>query len=168
MRVPADAHLNDRALSALDEMADWSEWVPFGEALASAPLVPGVYMAREGTTGPIVYVGMAGERAGRTGTGTPKGLRGRLGVYVSGKGLASGLGEAVMDRALADPGWLRERLAEAEAGEPLRAKAWGRAAFVRAQLHLRWTTTPDKARAAALERRVLAALADADLWNRRR
>lgn len=96
-------------------MADWSEWVPFGEALASAPLVPGVDMAREGTTGPIVYVGMAGERAGRTGTGTPKGLRGRLGVYVSGKGLASGLGEAVMDRALADPGWLRERLAEAEA-----------------------------------------------------
>ena len=73
-----------------------------------------------------------------------------------------------MDRALADPGWLRERLAEVEAGEPLRAKAWGRAAFARAQLHLRWTTTPDKASAAALERLVLAALDDADLWNRRR
>jgi hypothetical protein len=142
--------------------------VPFGEALASAPLVPGVYMAREGTTGPIVYVGMAGERAGRTGAGAPKGLRGRLGVYVSGKGLASGLGEAVMDRALADPVWLRVRLAEAEAGEPLRAKAWGRAAFERAQLHLRWTTTADRASAVVLERDVLAVLRDADLWNRRR
>ncbi len=73
-----------------------------------------------------------------------------------------------MDRALADPVWLSERLAEAEAGNPLRAKAWGRAAFERAQLHLRWTTTPDKASAAILEREVLAALRDADLWNRRR
>lgn len=90
-----------------------------------APLVPGVYMAREGTAGPIVYVGMAGERAGRTGTGTPKGLRGRLGVYASGKGLASGLGEAVMDRALADPGWLRERLTEVESGEPLPGQGVG-------------------------------------------
>lgn len=73
-----------------------------------------------------------------------------------------------MDRALADPVWLRERLAEAEAGQPLRAKAWGRAAFERAQLHLRWTTTPDKASAVVLERNVLAALSDADVWNRRR
>ena len=159
---------NDRVLNILDELATWSEWVPFGEALASAPLVPGVYVAREGTGGAIVYVGMAGERAGRTGTSTPRGLRGRLGVYVTGKGLASGLGEAVMDRALADPVWLRDRLAEAESGEPLRAKAWGRAAFDRAQLHVRWTTTPDKRSAVALERQVLAALRDTDLWNRRR
>jgi hypothetical protein len=59
---------------------------------------PGVYMARE-PGGSIVYVGRAAERAGG---GKPKGLRGRLSVYVSGKGLASGLGEAVLDRALAD------------------------------------------------------------------
>jgi hypothetical protein len=166
--VQPDPFPTDPVLSALDELATWSEWVPFGEALAAAPLVPGVYIAREGPTGPVVYVGMAGERAGRTGTGTPKGLRGRLSVYLSGKGLASGLGEAVMDRALADPVWLRQRLSEAEAGEPLRAKAWGRAAFERAQLHVRWTTTPDKASAAILEGQVLAALCDADLWNRRR
>jgi hypothetical protein len=38
---------------------------------------------------------MAGERRGQ-------GIRGRLNVYGSGKALASGLGEAVMDRALAD------------------------------------------------------------------
>jgi hypothetical protein len=57
-------------------------------------------------------------------------------------------------------------LVEAESGEPLRAKAWGRAAFERAQLHVRWTTTPDRASAVALEHRVIAALGDTDLWNR--
>lgn len=74
----------------------WSRWIPISEAVQSAPTVPGVYMARLGPAGSVVYVGMAGERRG-------KGLRGRLGAYVRGKGLVSGLGEAVMDRALADP-----------------------------------------------------------------
>ena len=58
-----------------------------------------MYLAREGLDGPIVYVGMAGERRG-------KGIRGRLNVYGSGKALVSGLGEAVMDRALADVDWV--------------------------------------------------------------
>src|SRR5215213_7907958 len=48
----------------------------------------------EGLYGPIVYVGMAGERRGQ-------GIRGRLNVYGRGKALVSSLGEAVMDRALA-------------------------------------------------------------------
>lgn len=48
-----------------------------------------------------------------------------------------------MDRALADAIWLRERLAEVEAGEPLRAKAWGQKALERSQLELRWATTAD-------------------------
>jgi hypothetical protein len=149
----------------IEEMADWSPWVPFEKALATAPLVPGVYMAREGTEGPVVYVGMAGERAGG---GRPKGLRGRLSVYLSGKGMVSGLGEAVMDRALADAAWLGERLAEVERGEPKRAKEWGQAALVRAKLQVRWTTTTDKASAAALEQRVLRTLHDTGLWNRGR
>ena len=68
---------------------------------------------------------MAGERRGQ-------GIRGRLNVYGSGKALVSGLGEAVMDRALADVHWLTERLADVEQGRPLRAKAWGQAAFARA------------------------------------
>lgn len=153
------------ALAEVDAMADWSLWVPFGEALATAPLVPGVYMAREGTDGPVVYVGMAGERAGG---GRPKGLRGRLSVYVSGKGVVSGLGEAAMDRALADVEWLRERLAEVEGGEPKRAKEWGQAAMARAKLQVRWTTTADKASADALEQRILRALRDTGLWNRGR
>src|SRR4051812_15685578 len=100
--------MTDDALARIEELADWSPWVAFGDALDLAPRLPGVYLAREGTVGPIVYVGMAGERAG---SGKPQGIRGRLRVYASGKALTSGLGEAVADRAFADPAWVRERLA---------------------------------------------------------
>ena len=149
----------------IEQMAEWSVWVPFEIAAATAPFLPGVYMARQGPDGPIVYVGMAGERASG---GKPKGLRGRLSVYATGKGAVSGLGEATMDRALADAEWLRERLAEVLAGTPMRATEWARAAVARASLHVRWATTADKASASVLEKRLLRVLADADLWNRGR
>ena len=141
---------------------EWSDWIPFSEALAIAPRVPGVYMAREGEAGDVVYIGMAGERSGG---GKPQGIRGRLAIYASGKGLASGLGEAVFDRALADAAWLRERLAELETTGPRRAKHWGIEAFARADLHIRWTTTNDRTSAAALEDR-LVRQAGSTLWNR--
>ena len=146
---------------AIEELAEWSAWVPLAVAREVAPTVPGVYLARRGQDGPIVYVGMAGERRGR-------GIRGRLNVYSSGKGLVSGLGEAAMDRALADPTWLRERLHEVEQGHPMRAKAWGQAALTRADLHIRWTATGDRSSALALEQAVLRTLADVQLWNRAR
>ena len=152
-------------LAAVEALAGWSPWVPFAEALWKAPRLPGVYLAREGRGGPIVYVGMAGERAGTSGR-SPKGLRGRLGVYASGKALTSGLGEAVADRAFADAAWLQERLAEAERGEPRRAKEWGKAAFERADLHVRWAVTADKAAALDLEARCGRLLAHLGLWNR--
>src|SRR5438067_11525065 len=101
-------------------------------------------MAREGVDGPIVYVGMAG---GRAGSGKPQGFRGRLRVYASGKPLTSGLGEAVADRAFADSDWLRERLTEVDTGQPMRAVMWVRATFARANLHVRWTVTADRAAA---------------------
>lgn len=141
---------------------EWSEWIPFAEALATAPRMPGVYMAREGETGAVVYIGMAGERSGG---GKPQGIRGRPSIYVSGKGLASGLGEAVFDRALADPEWVRARLLELETTGPRRAKHWGIEAFTRADLHIRWTTTADKATAAALEDQ-LVRQAGGTLWNK--
>lgn len=144
---------------SLDSLAQWSEWVPISEALAVAPRSAGVYLARQGQAGPIVYVGMAGERNG-------KGIRGRLGVYLSGKALASGLGEAVFDRALADPQWLRDQLDRIDSGQTLRARQWGKAAFDRADLHIRWTTTVDRESALALERRCMEALLDHGLWNR--
>lgn len=118
-------------------------------------------MAREGVDGAVVYVGMAGERRGR-------GVRGRLSVYSRGKAVVSGLGEAAMDRALADPAWLKARLADVEAGRPERAAAWGRLALERADLHLRWTVASDRAEALALESAVLIELSSTDLWNRRR
>lgn len=153
--------LTDHAVRLLDTLAVWSAWVPFAEALAVAPKLPGVYMAREAATGTIAYVGMAGERRGN-------GLRGRLAVYSSGRALASGLGEAVFDRALADGDWLRQRLAAADAGTPARAKQWGRLAIERAHLEVRWATVVDRASAEALERSCLDALASTSLWNRLR
>lgn len=132
------------------------------EAITTAPVTPGVYMAREGPSGPVVYVGMAGERRGR-------GVRGRLTVYARGKGMVSGLGEATMDRALADPEWLRLRLDELESEHGARrATDWARLALERASLHIRWAPAPDRPAAVALERAVLTALGQPDLWNRAR
>lgn len=150
-----------RIVAAVGDVV-WSEWMPFAEAIVAAPRLPGVYQAREGSAGEVIYIGMAGER---TGGGTPQGIRGRLRVYASGKGLATGLGEAVFDRALADPIWVRTRLDELNTSGPRRAKQWGIAAFARADLHVRWTVTGDRATAAALEDRLVAE-AGATLWNR--
>ena len=159
--APGIAVTQSDAVARLDQLASWSPWVPFGEALLTAPRVPGVYVAAEGAGAVVLYVGMAGERRGN-------GIRGRLPVYASGRALATGLGEAVTDRALADADWLAARLADVQAGAPVCAKEWGRLAFAPADLHVRWTTTTTRADADALERKCLAALADGPLWNRRR
>ncbi|MFE5300659.1 hypothetical protein [Streptomyces sp. NPDC056632] len=139
-------------------MADWSDWVPLGGS--EAPRLPGVYLARRGPAGPVVYVGMAGERSGQ-------GLRGRLRRYTSGKALAPGLGEAVFDRALADAGWLRERLLEVETGQHMRATDWGKAALAWAEPHVCWAVTQNGNAAVVLEKKVLA-LETIDWWNRDR
>jgi hypothetical protein len=109
----------------------------------------------------VVYVGMAAERRGQ-------GIRGRLTVYRRGRAAVSGLGEAAMDRALADPDWVRARLEQVEAGARWRTRDWATAALERAELDLRWATTATGDAARRLERTVLAALADLDLWNRAR
>ena len=103
-------------MNGWEEIARWSPWVSFVDAVAHAPLSPDVYVARVDATGPVLYVGMAGARHGR-------GLRGRLRVYASGKAAVSGLGEAALNRALADPAWLQDRLAELEAGQPRTASS---------------------------------------------
>lgn len=144
----------------LDEQVEWSPWRPLLEAAPDAPREPGVYMARQGPDGPVVYVGMAGERRGQ-------GVRGRLRIYTSGKGLVSGLGEAAFDRAVADPNFVRERLRTMEDSGPERGKLWGRAALLRADLWVRWATASDPAAAAALELRTIRSLHGVPLWNRR-
>jgi hypothetical protein len=145
----------------IGDLAMWSAWLPFGEAATKAPRLPGVYLARQGMTGGLVYVGMAGERRGQ-------GVRGRLTVYRRGKGAVSGLGEAALDRALADTEFVQRRLNELRAGESQRASAWAQKALAWADLHIRWAVTIDRPAAAALERAVLDALHAAPLWNRAR
>lgn len=137
---------------------DWSDWRPFFEAVETAPRLPGVYMVRRAGAPDVVYIGSAGERRG-------DGLRGRLKVYASGKAAVSGLGEAVLDRALADPEFLRECLERAEAGKPMRAKELSQLAMEWAGLEVRWTTAASKAGAEVLEHQLIAATQG--LWNRR-
>jgi len=60
----------------------------------------------------------------------------------------------VFDRAVADPEWLRARLAEAESGKARRALVWGQEAFARADLHICWSVTKDETTALALEAQV--------------
>lgn len=153
-----EGHAPEAALAGL---ADWSPWLPLAAALPAAPRLPGVYLARERSDGPLVYVGMAGERRGQ-------GLRGRLTVYSRGKAAVSGLGEAAMDRALADPEWVADRLAELRAGRARRTSDWARAALGRVDLHVCWATSGSRTEAEALERAALAALAEHELWNRLR
>ena len=83
---------------------------------------------REPLNGVIRYVGMAGERAG---SGRQQGLFGRLSVYRTGKGAVSGFGEAALDRALADPGWVEQQLQDLRQNGPKRAKVWAREAVER-------------------------------------
>jgi hypothetical protein len=138
----------------------WSPWLPFEEAARAAPLEPGVYVARERLTRQIVYLGMAGERRGR-------GVRSRLCVYLTGKAAVSGLGEAVLDRALADQTWLSQMIERTRVEGPLRTKQWAQAALTRADLELRWFVTRDKASALVVEQRLIA-VSESELWNRRR
>lgn len=142
-----------------DALAVWSDWLPFDEAVDHAPRSPGVYMARNDDQ--VVYVGMAAERRGQ-------GIKGRLTVYRRGRAAVSGLGEAAMDRALRDAEWLRDRLQQVERGTSWRTRDWATAAVARAALQVRWTTTPTGEEARRLERSVLTALVDVELWNRTR
>jgi hypothetical protein len=51
-----------KAFATVDGLGPWSRWTPIDKAREVAPRLPGVYMARTGRRGPVIYVGMAGER----------------------------------------------------------------------------------------------------------
>jgi len=154
-----DVHSAESAatMAELARLATWSLWVPFADAVDTAPRTPGVYLARR-RNGPLVYVGMAGERRGM-------GIRGRLRVYSTGKAAVSGLGEAAFNRALADPEFVRARLAELAAGRPEKAQAWARAALDLADLEVCWAATLDRRSALDLEQQVVTRARDRGLWN---
>ncbi|GAA1563910.1 hypothetical protein GCM10009789_16340 [Kribbella sancticallisti] len=147
----------------VDDLAEWSPWIPFETAIRAAPREPGVYLMREPLTGIIRYVGMAGERAG---SGRPQGLLGRLTVYRTGKGAVSGFGEAALDRALADPDWLEQQLQDLRHNGPKRTKDWARDAVLRLGLEVSWSVTPDRGDALYLETQVVTLLRTHGLWNR--
>ncbi len=144
---------------AVERLAPWSDLVPLAEAKQMAPRSPGVYLIYVGDPRSLVYVGMAGPRNGA-------GLRGRLRVYTTGKGGISGFGEAALDRAFADPAWVADRQAEAEHGEPRRAKEIAALAVTRLDAEVRWATTSTAEEARALEYEV-AGLVNGR-WGRRR
>jgi hypothetical protein len=156
--IPADAWADEAGAITVGGVV-WSAWCPLSHAAQVSTKSPGVYLARVG--GDIVYVGMAGERRGQ-------GVRGRLTVYARGRGAVSGLGEAVLDRALADPDWVGQRLDQLRSDGPTRAKGWAAAAFDRWPLDVAWTATDSGKAAEDLERQVLIELADTALWNRAR
>lgn len=137
-------------------LAAWSLWTPLATCLVDAPRSPGVYLI--GLDSDPVYAGYAAERQGR-------GIAGRLGVYLSGKGATSGFGEAAFDRALADREWVLGRLDRSQLEGPERAKAWAAAAVRRLPFVVRWVTTSDGLTARALEKQVIAVLRPT-LWNR--
>jgi hypothetical protein len=149
--------------SAVEDIAEWSTWAAFSEFAIQAPKLPGVYLFRDPRTKSLVYVGMAGERAG---SGSAKGLWGRLGVYRIGKGANSGFGEAVFDRALGDPDFVARQLKRIRAGEIVRTKDWAMDAIAWWNPEVCWTVCETRADAAGLERLVLDALEGSSLWNR--
>ena len=133
------------AFAAVEKLGPWSAWTPIEKSREAAPRKPGVYMARTGRHGPVIYVGMAGERSGR-GTKTPQGINGRLSAYLTGQGLGGGLLGRSFELALSNPAWLRARIADLEAGKRPRAKDWGKAALVPHNLYVRWARSLDRHR----------------------
>jgi hypothetical protein len=151
--------LTERMCHPTDDAASWSPWVPLQEAARTATRRPGVYMARAEAVGSIiVYVGMAGERRGL-------GVRGRLGVYATGRAIHSGLGKASLDRALTSSSFVRERLRNLERGEAATAQDWGRAANEWNGIQVRWTASQSVEEARELERVVMARCEPRELWN---
>ncbi len=148
---------------AVARLADWSAWAAFSQVALTAPKLPGVYMFRDPRSRMIVYVGMAGERAG---SGAAKGLWGRLGVYRIGKGATSGFGEAALDRALNDERFLESQLRRVRAGETQRAKTWAIDAIEWWAPEICWSVQDSKADALALEARIVSALHGTGLKNR--
>jgi hypothetical protein len=142
----------EEVYTEVDMLARWTDWVPFFDGARSIDRLPGVYSMRSGDR--IIYVGMAGERAG-SGKGKPSGLRGRLARYTSGKAAASGFGEAALDRALADVAFVKQQLATLEGGEPRRTTEWAKEAIRWHRVELRWTICSDADTARTLEDQVV-------------
>lgn len=157
-RVRDEAYV--RAYDEVAGVAAWSPWLSLGEAVAAAPRRPGVYLLRDPTDQVVRYAGRAGDRAGG---GRPQGLHGRLAAYLSGHEGVSGFAEAALDRALADPAWVRERSADPRTAR--RTRRWAAAAVLRLAPDVSWAPCGEAADARLLETEVVALLRPFGLWN---
>lgn len=156
----ADEEARLAAYADLAALAEWSAWAPLAEVLPEAPRVPGVYLLLDPGPRVVRHVGHAGERAGG---GSPQGLYGRLRSLLAGSGAVTGFVEAALDRALADPDWVRERLGEPPRSHPTRS--WAAAAVRRLELDVAWATCADRDEARWLESRVVELLRPHGLWR---
>lgn len=147
------------AYERVNELARWSPWLPFADSAAVSTTMPGVYLMRLPKSKQIVYVGMAGERNGQ-------GIRGRMAIYRSGKGAASGFGEAAFDRALADGDFVVGQLTRLHGGENVRLKQWAKDAIAFFAPEICWAETEDRASALVLEKKVEGILRPHGIWNR--
>lgn len=157
----ADDEARLAAYAGLAELAEWTPWASLADALAEVPRSPGVYLLLEPGPRVVRHVGRAGERAGG---GSPQGLHGRLRAYLTGSGPVSGFVEVALDRALADPAWVRARLVDPPRARPTRS--WAAAAVHRLGLEVSWTTCADADDARWLESRVVELLRPHGLWGR--
>jgi hypothetical protein len=139
-------------LHLVGEFAEWSPWVPLRPPYDGVPTVPGVFMVRRSTRGPVKEVVVA-----------PENLREHLAHY-SLRTATSGIRSRLLEEALADATWLRARAAEAEQGRPRTIDGWIEEALIRAYLHVCWTTVADRSAANRLRRRCRSALAGTGLW----
>lgn len=159
MTTYADEEARLTAYADLADLAEWSAWAPLVDALPEAPRAPGVYLLLEPATRVVRHVGHAGERAG---SGWPQGLSGRLRAYLTGQAPVTGFAEAALDRALADPDWLRGMLG----GPPSSARRWAAAAVRRLELDVSWAVCADREQARWLEGQVVGLIRAHGLWAR--
>lgn len=151
------------AYAAVEDLASWSPWLPLVDAVPVAPREPGAYLLRDPATQVVVHVGMAGERAG---AGRAQGLRGRLADHLAGSGAIGGFDEAALDRALADPVWLEQRLTRLREEGPRRARRWAADAVRHLSPEVSWAVRPERADAVFLETEVVLVLRPLGLWSR--
>lgn len=151
--------------AVMDGLA-WTDWLPLPHAANAASRRPGVYQARLGDDGPVVYIGMAALRSGR-------GVAGRLAKYAGGTAPHSGLGRYALTVAMADPAFLRARLAEVQGGRPADVFTWSRLAHDHLALRVRsagMADVDDKTavdQAKAVEKTLMGAADWTSLWNTR-
>lgn len=86
-------------------------------------------------------------------------------VYWSGKGAASGSGEAALDRALADPDWVKQQLKRLRTPGPSRRRSEFATPCSRLNLEASWAVCADKTDALYLESRAEVLLRPNGLWN---